>query len=80
MFVRWGIDVADMAVIVGRTPTTDSDFSQLLSGTHRTFMLQGESPPDNGVSATDLPNLMNINTAEGLEEGIAAALVAVNFA
>ncbi|CAM6118363.1 unnamed protein product [Calypogeia fissa] len=39
LFVRWGLDVANMYVFVGETG--DTDFEELLSGTHKTIVLKG---------------------------------------
>lgn len=39
LFVRWGLDVANMYVFVGETG--DTDHEELLSGTHKTIVLQG---------------------------------------
>ncbi|BBN04205.1 sucrose-phosphate synthase [Marchantia polymorpha subsp. ruderalis] len=39
LFVRWGLDVANMLVIVGETG--DTDHEELLSGTHKTVIVKG---------------------------------------
>eukprot|EP00250_Pteridium_aquilinum_P012553 c20797_g1_i1 orf=191-3325(-) len=39
LFVRWGLDVANMLVFVGETG--DTDYEGLLSGAHRTLILKG---------------------------------------
>ncbi|KAL3694388.1 hypothetical protein R1sor_008039 [Riccia sorocarpa] len=39
LFVRWGLDVANMFVIVGETG--DTDHEELLSGTHKTVVVKG---------------------------------------
>ncbi|KAL3677566.1 hypothetical protein R1sor_027514 [Riccia sorocarpa] len=39
LFVRWGLDVASMFVIVGETG--DTDHEELLSGTHKTLVVKG---------------------------------------
>ncbi|KAL2636358.1 hypothetical protein R1flu_007837 [Riccia fluitans] len=39
LFVRWGLDVASMFVIVGETG--DTDHEELLSGTHKTVVVKG---------------------------------------
>ncbi|KAJ7525069.1 hypothetical protein O6H91_17G034800 [Diphasiastrum complanatum] len=39
MFVRWGLDVANMYVFVGETG--DTDYEELLAGTHKTIILKG---------------------------------------
>ncbi|CAM6120834.1 unnamed protein product [Calypogeia fissa] len=39
LFVRWGLDVANMCVFVGETG--DTDYEDLISGTHKTIVLNG---------------------------------------
>ncbi|GJP30717.1 hypothetical protein CLOM_g4902 [Closterium sp. NIES-68] len=42
--VRWGLEPADLAVIVGSPAGADGDYAQLLSGMHHTLIL--EAPAD----------------------------------
>lgn len=50
LFVRWGLDVANMAVVVGAGG--DTDYSELLAGTHRTVILG--APPGGPPGALGL--------------------------
>lgn len=38
-FARWSVDVANMVVVVGETG--DTDYEELLSGTHKTIVIRG---------------------------------------
>lgn len=38
-FARWNVDVANMVVVVGETG--DTDYEELLSGTHKTIVIRG---------------------------------------
>ncbi|KAG0560445.1 hypothetical protein M758_10G176100 [Ceratodon purpureus] len=38
-FIRWNVDVSNMIVVVGETG--DSDYEELLSGTHKTILIRG---------------------------------------
>ena len=40
MCIRWGIEVPNVAVLVGESG--DSDYEELLGGLHRTIILKGE--------------------------------------
>ncbi|KAK7305002.1 hypothetical protein VNO77_42900 [Canavalia gladiata] len=42
LFVRWGLNVANMYVILGETG--DTDYEELISGTHRTIIMKGLVP------------------------------------
>ncbi|XP_057958096.1 probable sucrose-phosphate synthase 2 isoform X2 [Malania oleifera] len=39
LFVRWGLNVANMCVILGETG--DTDYEELISGTHKTLIMKG---------------------------------------
>lgn len=39
LFVRWGLNVANMYVFLGETG--DTDYEELISGTHKTIILKG---------------------------------------
>ncbi|CAI5522760.1 unnamed protein product [Closterium sp. Naga37s-1] len=45
--VRWGLEPADLAIIVGSPAGADGDYAQLLSGMHHTLILE---PPPADVS------------------------------
>ncbi|XP_027342593.1 probable sucrose-phosphate synthase 2 [Abrus precatorius] len=42
LFVRWGLNVSNMYVILGETG--DSDYEELMSGTHKTIIMKGVVP------------------------------------
>ena len=39
LFVRWGLNVANMFVFLGETG--DTDYEELISGTHKTIIMKG---------------------------------------
>jgi len=74
--VRWGLDVAKMNVVMLRSPACESDAPELLSGAHRTLLLEGSALGSPALSearlqllncqasmdsATELPNVETIS-------------------
>jgi len=39
LFVRWGLNVANMYVFLGETG--DTDYEEMISGTHKTIIMKG---------------------------------------
>lgn len=83
LFVRWGLDVANMSLIVG--PAGDSDYSELLAGTHRTIVMAVDGCDISGLpeellgniekeDVKSLPNIQIIEKPNGVDELIAALL------
>lgn len=80
LFVRWDLDVAKMNVVMLRSDASDSDAPQLLSGAHRTVLLEGGKLSSSALSetrlqllncvssmatATELPNVEVVSADDG---------------